>query len=73
MLSDILLISKIVYQGTTVYKYRVDGVVWEYLLDSALDPAVSALAVKGSGKAYNFVKENSKTISRDGVAIDDEN
>ena len=73
MLANIQFLNSLSYQGTTRYRYRVDGTVWVYSLDSALDPSVANKGGGNDGRAFNFIKENGKTISRNGVEIEERN
>ena len=69
MLANIQFLNSLSYQGTTHYRYRVDGTVWVYSLDSALDPRVASLGGERDGRAFNFIKENGIEISKNGVEI----
>ena len=71
MLPNIKSLGVVVYMGISIYKYLVDGNVWEYSLDSALDGNVRQLRAKGVGAAYNYVKTNGEAISKNGVSLDE--
>ena len=63
-------LAAVAYQGTTRYRYRVDGIIWEYSLDSALDDEFKRLKSRSPGRAYNYVKKFGKLVAKDGIDIE---